>query len=244
MYIKTYLKALLSGLNELFDLFGKAQSIITAAIGTIAIFYTANFTALLEPIKPYYPQLVIFIAFIALFVAGYRAWLKVYKANVEIESKHTEVKTTKASYRIISYGQFNKIQTLGLSLTFQVNNFNKHPIQVKRFDTKTIMKQFGFTKLRSGYIHSNYTFPFTIEPNTVKEFHFELPFEMNDMTFHEQLEHVKKVSHKQYSTKVEILSIKGNEEIDFPIDFDNSDFIIFLKDNSYKFNQEIIDAIL
>ncbi|WP_421664983.1 hypothetical protein [Pantoea agglomerans] len=244
MYLKTYLKALLAGFNDIFELFGKVQSIIGAVFFVAAILFAANFTEYLDPFKAYYRSMLLIGAFIALFISGYKAWVKEHEVNLKEESKSTEILTTKAQYRLVSYGQFDKFSTLGLQLTFQVSNFNDHPIQVKGFDTAAINKQFGFSRTKATYIPSHYNFPVTIEPNTVKEFHFELPYDVEYMNFHEQLRHVKDVSHKKYITKATILSIKGAEEIEFTIDFNNDHFINSVKANSEKFNQSIIDAIL
>ncbi|MDN4628647.1 hypothetical protein [Erwinia sp. PsM31] len=244
MYLKTYLKALLSGFNEIFELFGKVQSLIAFLLALTAVFYTANFTVYLQPIKPYYPQIIIAAAFIVLFISGYRAWIKEHKVNMERNSKKTEIKTTRAKNRIVSYATNDKIHTLGIVLTFQVSNFNEYPIQVMRFDTAAITKQFGFRKTSSSFIPSNNVFPTTIEPATVKEFHFDLAYDVRFMTLHEQLQYINDVSGKKYITKANILSIEGDEEIEVTIDFKNDDFISFVKDNSYKFNQSIIDSIL
>jgi len=244
MYLKTYLKALLSGFNDIFELFGKIQSIVGAFLFVCAILFAANFTEYLDSFKAYYRPILITGAFIAIFISGYKAWVKEHELNLNSKSKTIEVLTTRAHYRLASYGRYDKFHILGLVLTFQVNNFNDYPIQVKGFDTKTIIKQFGFTKFRQSATPSIYNFPVTIDPNTVKEFHFDLSNEVKDQTFQDQLRYIKDVSHKQYRTTATIISIKGNEEIEFAIDFDNSEFIESIKANKAEFNQAIIDAIL
>ncbi|WP_315312795.1 hypothetical protein [Pantoea vagans] len=244
MYIKNYLKALFSGFNEIFEFFGKIQSLVAFLFALMAVFYTANFTMYLEPVKPYYPQMIIAAAFIVLSISGYRAWLKEHKVNLERSSKRTEVRTTRAKNRIVSYATNDKIHTLGIVLTFQVSNFNEYPIQVMLFEIATITKQFGFRKTSSSFMPSTNNFPTTIEPATVKEFHFDLAYDVRYMTLYEQLQYIKDVSGKKYMTKANILSIKGNEEIDVTIDFKNDDFISFVRENSYGFNQSIINSIL
>jgi len=244
MYLKVYLKALLSGFNEIFELIGKAQSFVAAFIAVVAIFYTANFTAWLEPIKPYYPKLLLTLFFIALLISGYRAWLKVYKEQEVKAQRKTEITVTKSDCTIRSYTTRDKIHNIGLSLTFVVTNFNDHTIHVKGFDFVKIKEGFGFDKVADIFSQNNNNFPVPVESNNVKEFHFSPAYDIKSLSFLEQIQFLKEINGKTYHTTAEIMSVNGKEMIDVRIDFDNTNFLTFLKNNSYEFNQSIIDSVL
>ncbi|KKW50692.1 hypothetical protein XB02_10510 [Pantoea ananatis] len=244
MYLKVYLKALLSGFNEIFELIGKVQSFVAAFFAVVAIFYTASFTAWLEPVKPYYPKLLLTLFFMALFISGYRAWVKIYKKQEVKCQKKTEITVIKADCVIRSYTTRDKIHNIGLSLTFVVTNFNDHPIHVKGFDFVKIKEGFGFDKMADVILPNNKIFPVSVGSNNIKEFHFSPAYDIKNLSFLEQIHFLKEISGKTYYTTAEIISINGKEIIDVKIDFDNTKLLIFLKENSYEFNQSIIDSVL
>lgn len=244
MHLNVYFKALLSGLNEIFEFVGKVQSVIGAIIAVLAIFYTANFTAYLEPIQPYYPQIIIVIAFIALFISGYRAWLKVYKTQEVKDQRKTEITVSKSEVVIRSYAKQHKIQKIGLTLNFVVINFNKHPVHVKGFDFNKIKVQLGLPKMTEPFPPNNYSFPIIVESNNLKELHFNPAYDIESMSFIEQVKTLKEIISKTYYTTTEIISVNGKETLDIQINFENSKLLALLKENSYGFNQSIIDEVL
>ncbi|ARJ43491.1 hypothetical protein B1H58_16565 [Pantoea alhagi] len=242
MYLKTYLKALISGFNELFELFGKIQSIVGAFLFVSVVLFAANFTEFLDPFKAYYRPILIAGAFIALFLAGYKAWVKEHKINTEKQNKGTEITTFQAKNYVRSYTTKNKINTIGLSLTFIVSNHNNFPIKIKSLDLAELKRQFSFKSNQKNY--SPAPFPISIEPNDVRELTFELEQDLKELSLHEQLQYIKDISHKKYSTKATILSVNGAEEIEIEIDFQNDEFIDNMIKNPYDFNQSIVNAIL
>ncbi|MGC1055588.1 hypothetical protein WKH49_02295 [Pantoea agglomerans] len=245
MYFRTYLKALISAIHEYFELFGKIQSYIASAIAIVAIFYTANFTAYLEPLKPYYRHLVIIGAIMLLFVSGYKAWLKQYILNTaknEIQNQ-ISIENISATCRISSYTNNVKISSLDLNLNFIVSNKKAHQIQVKNFEIITFAENLGL-ELKNR-VHSNPdASPVTIEPSSAKEFNFSASCDLTKLNLEQQLTLIKELQSKSEKVVANIYSVDGFESISVPVKIDNSLLINNLKSGSMTFDAMTIKHVL
>lgn len=243
MYLKVYLKALISGFNELFELFGKVQSILTAIFAVLALFFTANFTAFLEPVKPYYPKILIAVAFFALFISSYRAWLKLYVKTIIDKPLEIVAANTRSDLSLQSSTQGVKLNSMRLHLTFLVSNRKNHSINVKQFDIRTYLKDLGLNP--ADTISSNpATLPMTIESNEAGEFNFSCAIDLRSADFKQQLEIIKSLPNRSGLVKTYIYSIDGVEIFEIPIEIDNSTIIRSVKNASPKFDQNVIELVL
>lgn len=245
MYLRTYLKALLSAIHEYFELFGKIQSYTVSAIAIIAIFYTANFTAYLEFLKPYYRHLVIVGAITLLFVSGYKAWLKQYVSNTTKDLKRNQVSIENISTtsRISAFTNNVKISTLELKLIFIVSNKKSHQIQVKNFEIITLAENLGL-ELNSRVYSNPDIFPVTVESLSAKEFTFTAPCDLTKFDLEQQLILIKELQSKNEEVATNIYSIDGLETISVPIKIDNSLLIKSLKDGKSTFDAMTIKHVL
>jgi hypothetical protein len=243
MYLKIYLKALLSCFNELFDFFGKIQSILTAFLAVIAILFAANFTVYFEPIKAFYPKIIIAVSFLALFICSYRAWSKQYEKNIVNKPLGIVVTNTRSDLSVQSISQGLKLGTIRLRLTFFISNKNNNSINVKGFELRSYMKSIGLNSTDS--ISSNpSTLPQTIESNNALEFDFSCAIDLRSADFKQQLEIIKSLPNRIGSVKTYIYSVDGIEHLEIPIEINNIAIIESLKNSEYKLDPNVIKLVL
>ncbi|MEN4787257.1 hypothetical protein ABEH33_13725 [Pantoea agglomerans] len=243
MHLKIYLKALLSGFNGIFEFFGKVQSLATAVIAVFAIFYTANFTAYLEPIKPYYPQILIAVAFVALFFSGYKTWFKEYVKNIVKGKEEVVINNTRADLTIQSTTLGIKLSSLRLHLNFLVTNRKKYLINIKQIDIRTYLKDIGLNSADSISSHPS-TLPMPIEPNEAGEMSFSCAIDLRSADFKQQLEIIKDLPNRNGFVKAYIYSVDGFENYDIPILIDNTTVARNVRNADYKFDKNFIELVL
>lgn len=206
MYLNVYLKALRSGINSYFEKWDKLKSIVGTLVSVAALFLAFKFIDLLNPIKPYYPQTIIAAAFLVLFLGGYKAWLQLYLKEEERDKKVVLVEQGLSKLYIGGYKNKRKLTKMKIDLNYSITNKKEHPISVISIDIKPVLSGWGIPKKNNTLSSDPVKFPFTIEKHIVQEVKFTFEFDVQDMTFEDQM---KLIKHIEISpTKDSIATIK------------------------------------
>lgn len=241
MYLKTYLRALLSAIHEYFELFGKIQAYTGAGLAIIAVFFSISFPDYASKLKPYLPQLIILLTFIVLFLSGYKAWLKLYNKNI----KEQVIKIVNIDSQIMQSTSVMgvKLKEINIGLAYTIYNNTDTIIRIIGLNQKEIFKKIGTLNF-PNHGDMQPTLPLILKPKSSIDFVTFTYFHLENLNYEEQINFLSNIKGIKGKTNFTVTSVNGREEIEVITNLDAKEFLSNLLNNQFRLNTSPIEKAL
>lgn len=241
MHLKTYLKALLSAIHEYFELIGKIQAYIGAALAIMAIFFSISFPDYLGKFEPYLPQIIILVIFIVLFLSGYKAWLKLYQKTKDVHVFNIE--NFESQVGCTSFNMGINLKEITIAIAYTIYNNADFIIRITEINQKDFFKKVGL----SGGTNStmlNPRLPIIVQPKSTIDFVTITEFDIASVTYVDQLDLIGKIKNIKGKTHFTVSSVSGRKSLEAETTLDSEKFLNELLANQFRLDPVPIEKTL
>jgi|GEM_PF-6046456 len=224
MQIAEYVKSLGTSIKYYYDKLETWKTIVTLLAGACLLYFSFDPLKLLKGFEFYKVPFFTSLAFLILFMAGYRSWKEEYDKNLKEDSITliAECTTTLTT----SWKLHVKFGHLNVNFHFLLRNMKNHPVTIKKIETSFFEEKVNFKSCYKKNPFSPMKIPSVIEPLGTSEIVLQRTYDISDFEYIEQVDLIASLREIESECIVTFISILGKDTLTIPITIDSEQILI------------------
>ena len=224
MHLARYIKSLGTSVKYYHDKLSTWQTIVTYVAGASLLYFSFDPFQTLKNYEAYKPTFFIVVAFIMLFMAGYRSWKEEFQKNTKEES--IILKTDCSTSLSTTWKLQVKFGHIKVSFQFLLRNMKNHPVTIKKVQTDLFEQQVNFKQYYKPDLTSIGKIPLVIEPLGTSEITLSRDYDISHLEYIDQVAIIDSLKNIDSECVITFVSILGQNKTTVPVHIDSQQILI------------------
>lgn len=224
MYITQYIKSLGSSIKYYYDKLENWKNALLIIAGLCILYFSFDPFKILKGYEIYKPIYIALLAFLVLFMAGYRSWKEQFEKNLKDES--VTLQADCSTLLTTSWKLHVKFSHITINFNFFIRNMKNHPVNIKKIEVSPFESQVNFKPYFNPSYLNHMINQSALESLGTSDITISRSYNISQLEYIEQVELIDSLKAINSECVITFVSILGEEKITVPVQIDSQKLLI------------------